>query len=309
MAGFRLEIFVKLPDKETLDRLKDLASLAQKAILAVGVWILFCYCLSERIMPDGLSLGDAMILIMIALGFGVVMTLGVWYGMIAALAPAKLILAVGNAITKGKRSSFTAFWRDKVMTLISVVFLFLLGVLVLIGMTTGSTSDMKLGQTVGCFVTIGLLLLWLFAVKYEDKKPRSLTWTLVLCALAIVTPVVVFHPAVMDITMAGFGIRSAPGSLIVIDAADYPKIEEVMIQSGLNAHFCRLSKSGNWATTDARVVWHGVGITSFVSFRDSSSAGKHTISIPVPKASLQVIRPEHWTFDCDKTLSGKAATP
>lgn len=298
-----------LPAKEALDRLKDLASLSQKAILAVGVWILFCYCLSERIMPDGLSLGDAMILIMIALGFGVVMILGVGYGMIAALAPAKLILSVANAIKKGKKSSFTAFWRDKVMTSMSIVFIFLLGVLVLSGMSTRSASDMKLGQTVGCFVTIGLLLLWLFALKYEDEKPRSLTWNLFLGALVIVTPVVMLRPALMDITMSGFGIRSVPGSLIVIDAADYPKIEEVITQSGLNAHFCRLSKSGNWATTDARVVWHGVGITSFVSFRDRSSAGQHTISIPVPKASLQVIRPEHWTFDCDKTLSGKAATP
>ncbi|WP_143154199.1 hypothetical protein [Rhodanobacter sp. OK091] len=162
---------MKLPDKETLDRLKDLASLAQKAILAVGVWILFCYCLSERIVPDGLSLGDAMILIMIALAFGVVMILGVGYGMIAALAPAKLILAVGNAIKKGKKPSFAPFWRDKVMTSASIVLLFLLGVLVLFGMNTSSASDMRLGQTVGCFITIGLFLLRIFAVKYEDEKP------------------------------------------------------------------------------------------------------------------------------------------
>jgi hypothetical protein len=300
---------VKLPAKETLDRFMYFASLAQKAILVVGVWILFCYCLSEQIMPDGLSIGDAMTLIMVALSFGVVMTVGIAYGMFAALAPVQFMLAIVNAIKKENKPSFTTLWRGKIMTSMSVMFLLLIALLVLMSMSTGTASDMKFGRTVGCFIVIGMMLLCFFAVKRDDDKPRGLAWNLTLGALAIFAPILTIHPAVMNITMTALGIRSAAGSLIVIDASQYPKIDEVLTQSGLNVHFCQLPKSGNWATTDARVVWHGVGNTSYVAFLDRPSAGQHTIATPIPKNSLQVIRPGHWEFDCDKTLTGKAVTP
>lgn len=299
---------MKLPSKETLDLVKGLTSLAQKAILAVGVLILVCYCLSEQIMPDGLSLGDAMTLIMIALGFGVVMVVGIAYGMIAALAPTKLMLVIINAIKKGNRAAFAPFWQGKFMTITSMVCLLLIGLFVLVGMHAGTASDMKLGQTILCYFTIGMLLLCIFAVKQEDRKPLSFAWSLGLGALAIVTPVLTLHPAAMNITMTALGIRSAPGSLIVLDSADYPKIEELVTHSGLSVHFCQLPKSEKWGTTDARVVWRGVGAMTFVSFLDRPSAGRYAISTSVPKANLQVVRPEHLKFDCDNTLAGKVVT-
>lgn len=298
---------VKLPAKETLDRFKDIASLAQKAILAMGVWILFCYCLSEQIMPDGLSLGDAMVFIIIALGFGVVMVMGITYGTFIALAPLKLLMAITGANKKESKASLATFWQGKFMTAISIVCMVLFGLLVVVSVYTGIASDMKLEQTILCYFTIGMLLLCIFAVKHEDRKSLGLPWKLGLGALAIVTPVLTLHPAAMNITMTALGIRSAPGSLIVIDAGDYPKVEELVTQSGLNVHFCQLPKSGNWATTDARVVWHGVGANSFVSFLDRPSAGQYSIATSVPKADLQIIRPGHLRFDCDRTLSTKVA--
>lgn len=300
---------MNLPAKEKLDQLKDLISLAQKTLLGVGVWILFCYCLSEQIRPDDLSLGDAMVLIMIALGFGVVMTVGIGYGIIAALAPIKLSIALSNAAKKDNKLSLPTVLQGKFMTSVSAVLLLLLCLLILVGEYSDTASDMKVTQTVTCFVVIGMLLLVIFFVRREGNELRSHTWNLALGTLAIVTPIVTLHPAAMNITMTALGIRSAPGSLIVFNPADYQGIEELLTQSGLKVHFCKLPKSGKWATTDARVVWHGVGATSFVSFLDRPSAGRYTVATSVPKANLQVIHPEHWTFNCDNTLSGKAAAP
>lgn len=298
---------MKLPDRKTIKNFNDLASLGQKAIVVVGVCVLFFYCQGEQITPDGLSLGDALLLIMSALGFGVVMLIGIIYGLTAGVAIVQLMIAGINWYKKENKVSLMPLWQGKTMIGISITLLVLLTVLVLVGMHSGVAADMKLESTVLCFVAIGILLLCSVFLKREGEAARSLSANLILGTLAVVTPLLMFHPAVMNITMTVLGVRSPPGSLIVIDNSVYPKVEEALKDSGFNVRFCQLPSSNAWATTDARVVWHGVGVTSFVRFIDPSSTEQtqYTVSTPIPKASLQVFRPEHWKLTCDKTLSGK----
>ena len=299
---------MKLPKKEELERLKELASLGQKIILAVGVWILFCYCLSEKIMPDGLSLGDAMLLVLVTLGFGVVMAIGVVYGTFAALAPTKLIVVLCNYFDKsGQKRSLPTFFEGGFMTAVSI---FCLAVFVLFGMWGSSKAtapDMKLLPTLACFSCIGLLLLSCFAIKRDGDNPRKLIWSISLGLMAVILPIATIHPALMNITMTTLGIRSVPGSLVIVSAAERDSLEELAAQAEINIEFCQLPKSGQWATTDIRVVWHGIGTTSFVSLMDRTPNGSRTLDIPLPKGDIQVVRPENLFFECSKVLSSHAA--
>ena len=297
---------MKLPDKKTMKSLKDLASMGQKVVLMIGVCVLFFYFLSEQIAPDGLSLGDALLLIMAALGFAVVMLIGIIYGLTAGVAIVQLIITGSNWFKKENKVSLMPLWQGKFMIGISVAVLVLLVVFVIVGMHAGVSGDMKLEKTVLCFLSIGILLLCSIFIEREGVTPRSLGANLVIGTLAIVTPLLLFHPAVVNITMIVLGVRSPPGSLIVIDNSIYPRIEEVLKKSGFNVHFCQLPSSNAWGTTDARVVWNAGGETSFISFIDRSSTEQtqYTMSTPVPKASLHVFRPGHWKLVCDGSLSG-----
>ena len=297
---------MKLPDKKTIKNLKDLASLGQKVVLVIGICVLFFYFLSEQIAPDNLSLGDAFLLIMAALGFGIVMLVGIIYGLVGSIAIVQLMIVIVNWLKKVNKVSLVPLWQGKLMIWISIIFLLLTTILVVMGERSGTASDMKLEQTVLCFLAIGILLLGSVFLKREGEEPRGLTANFVLAVVMIVTPLLVFHPAVMNITMVVLGVRSSPGSLVVIDNSAYPGIEEVLKESGFNIRFCQLPSSNAWGTTDARVVWNGGGETSFVNFIDPSSTDQtqYTMSIPIPKASLHVFRPWHWKMVCDNTLSG-----
>jgi MFS family permease len=293
---------MKLPSSETTKSLNDLASLGQKLILSLGVFVLFCYCFSEQIMPDGLSLGDAVVLIMAALSFGLVMLVGTVYGMTAGVCIVQAMVLIANALKKENKVSLAKMWQGKSMMVMSIILLIVLVLFVVVGHYMNAAGDMKLEQTVLCFIAIGMLLICALGIKREEEKPRTLTANIFIGALVTFTPLLVFHPAVMNITMITLGIRSVPGSLIVVDASAYPKVQEVIERSGLNINFCRLQGSGSWATTDARAVWHGVGATSFVSFMEPSPEGApvKSVSTYIPKDSLHVFRPSNEKFSCDK---------
>ena len=130
-----------------------------------------------------------------------------------------------------------------------------------------------------------------------------------LAIASILGPIFVLHPALSEITMTALGVRSVPGSLVLLSNEDHQKLDEIAKNSGLVINFCQLPSSGKWATTDVRVVWHGIGTTSYIRLLDHASGGEYALAVSMPKSSIEIVNPARIKLLCEKVLQGKSDEP
>ncbi|WP_186231242.1 hypothetical protein [Burkholderia gladioli] len=300
---------MKIPSKDQTEQLKNLLSIAQVAVIVVGMLVVFLYCAAEHITPDGLSLGDAFFLIWVALGFGSMFVVGTLFGIEAALLPIRWLLAFIDRLNNGKTSyqllpffQEPFLWLGSGFCLVSIVFGIVMTVI------TKTAFDWGAIKTGGFFVVYGgMLLVWCFArdAKREVIGPYSGLKILTLASLSLISCLSIIKPELLNYTMQLMGIRSEQGALLVVSSTDHDRFDELARQSGLRVDFCKLPRSSSWGTVDARVIWHGIGATSYVKLLDSVTEGRRNLLVPIPRANLEVVRPQIISLACKDGLMFK----
>ncbi|CAG9256070.1 conserved membrane hypothetical protein [Burkholderia diffusa] len=300
---------MKIPSKEQTEQLKNLLSIAQASVVVIGVLVVFLYCASENITPDGLSLGDAFFLIWIALGFGFMLVVGTQLGLMVALIPAKWFLAFIDRLNGGRTShQLTPYFQEPFLRLGSGFGLFAIALGVVLAVVTKTTFDWVAIRTGGFFVLYGGALLVSCFARNTKRQPIRAYSGLTMLALASSMFIVCLgsiKPELLNYTMQLMGIRSEPRALLVVSSTDHDRLDELAKQSGISMDFCKLPRSNSWGTLDARAVWHGIGTTSYVKLLDSITDGRRNLLVPIPRANLEVVRPKLVSLTCKDALGLK----
>lgn len=297
---------MKLPSKELLEQLKEIISIGRTTVVVIGVLVLFFYCISERVMPDGLSLGDALLLILIALGFGIIVLVGTLYGAITTLWFVQLLVSGVNRL-KPAAPPTTLRPALRGFQIVSVLCCVIFVIAGFASYSVGGSIGWQVLRTILFFPLVGFVLLLVFGVTNPASKLPGLRWSLGFAVLIFLSGMIATKPALLDLTMITMGIRSSPGALIVVSDSDHERLDELARQSGLTLEFCQLPRSSQWGTRDARAIWHGIGSTSWIKLLDRDTDGKDSLLVPIPRTSLEVIRPENVSLTCKGTLGYRPA--
>ncbi len=284
---------LKLPLKDELESVKLIASLAQAAVIVAGVLLVFLYCAAERITPAGLSLGDVFFIVMIAIGFGVVMTVGALYGMLAALLPLKCMIWLAERRDRQPNHGVQLVpgLQGKGTSMLSAFFLVVFLLLIFATLERG-TSNSSAARTFAFFPILGFFLLFMFGTRWPTGQVLA-PLSRALLAIALTTAVVgAVHPALLDFTMTIVGIRSEPSAVIVVNKTEHVRLEELARQNGMDVHFCALPNSDLLATRDARAIWHNIGERSYIRLLDRATQGQRSLRVPLERKNLDVIGTE-----------------
>lgn len=293
---------MKIPSEEQTEKLKSLLSIAQTSIVVLGVLVVFFYCATENITPDGLSLGDAFFLIWIALGFGFMLVLGTLLGVTVVQIPTNWFLTFINRLNKGRTShQLHSFFQDPFLRMGS--FFSLLGIALgsVLAVMTKTTFDWGLIRAAGFFCIYGfVLLVWCFVSN--TKRPTLPVYNglrlLTVSILAFCFSFAIVRPELLNYTMERMGLRSESGALLVISSADHDRLDELAKQGGISIEFCKLPRSSSWGTLDVRVIWHGIGTTSYVKLLAPNTDGRRNLLVPIPRENLVIIRPRMISLVC-----------
>jgi len=100
--------------KENLDWIKSALSILRSVVIGIGALIVVTYCTLEKVMPDGLSLGDAFFLVYVTFGFGLLASIGTIYGAFSTLGIVHvLIYAINRWRPKSRPLAIHSFLQGK----------------------------------------------------------------------------------------------------------------------------------------------------------------------------------------------------
>jgi len=116
--------------------------------------------------------------------------------------------------------------------------------------------------------------------------------------LLIVAAAALMRPDLLYIWVGNTGIRSEPANLIVVGDEGHTKLVQAASRANLSVSFCRLEATGQWGTLDARAIWHGVGVTSYVRLMDAKTDGKRSVLVSLKRDGLEVLKGENTHFIC-----------
>ena len=284
---------------------ETLTSLVWKITITIGMFISFFYCVSEEIFPDGLSFGDVFILVWVAMGCGLLMLLGTAYGITAALLPLNCASCLVRKINlKNEFFEIHPFVKGKWWVFVSLSTILVFGLEGVIAFARGAQLGPAV-RTILFFSLYGFMLLCVFNAAYFKRQSLSFLPTAMLTIGFFIACLPTTKPPLLNLTMSIVGIRLKQGALIVVSDPAHERLSELAQQSGLTIDFCQLPHSSKWATLDARVLWHNVGSTSYISLLDRATAGERSLHVPIPRGDLEVIRAEQVSLTCKDTLGYK----
>jgi MFS family permease len=285
---------LKLPRKDYLESLKIIVGLVQTISIVTGVLIAFFYCVGEKIVPSGLSLGDVFfIIIIIALGFGTVMIVGSIYGVVAALLPVRCVFWLVRRLDRKSNHQLEVIpsFQGKFAGVVSF-FILLIFLMLIYAAHIKDGRDFSAARTFGFFPIFGVFLLLLFCTRWPGEQVSALLPRIGLATVLLGGIIATVHPALLNLTMTTIGIRSASNALIVVGNAEHTRLEEFAKQNSLDIRFCPLPGSDSWGTRDVRAIWHGIGATSYVQLLDRATGGQRNLRVPVSQDHLAVIGAE-----------------
>ncbi|HKT29464.1 hypothetical protein [Dyella sp.] len=276
--------------KEVLEKTKEIIFILRSIIAASGVLIVFFYCYTEHIIPDGMSFGDVIFLIFMALGFGALFVFGVFYGLVVAFAPWRGLLWLVN---KTRRDPAASPWKIPPFLdggVFMVVSLLCLILFLLSGIESKASPDARWLGTLSYFALCGFLLLVIFGANHPSKYRLSVRLSMAIVIAIFLGLLPLTKPALLNITMTSLGIRSQQGALVLVSKDDYDRLTDLATQNGFIIDLFQFPHSSQWGMRGARVIWHGIGSTSYVRLMDKNSNDERALLVPIPRADLEVIR-------------------
>jgi OOP family OmpA-OmpF porin len=241
--------------KEVLDNLENYGALTVKLIIALGVIVVFSYCAFQiNFFPTGLTIGDSLVFIFIALGFGV------FYLFWLLLAYTAVYSLAYFKINKSKFFSSESL----LMFFLGIFIIVLLGIYI---------------YWVGDFMSIlaplmsGALLIittsfWntekgsLSDEEYSTKKKRRVQvgiFAVLIVPLIAVSAISEFVNGSIRI----LGIQQKHKS-IVLDKNNFKVIQDVAKELNLPIYGCVTNGKQSNIVHNFNILWHGLGERSLV---------------------------------------------
>lgn len=280
--------------------LPHLFSLAWKTVIVLGGVVLVAYCYFENILPDGLSTGDVFFLASAAFSIASIAIVGFGYGAFAGLWLIRLMvfLQTRHRARRGLDASSTLHKAisDKFLTVMS--FLVAMPFILLI-FFAHAAPDVHFRGTLGFFMAVGGFATLMFGVLPVAAQRRSLRLTFGVCTIAAFGILVATRPAILNLAMVNLGVRSNPGELILVSDAAHTQLAAAAKVSDIQIGFCSIPESNQWGTRDVRVVWHGIGSSSYVRLLDESSNGIKNVLVRVDRTTINPLRGENVVFKCN----------
>jgi OOP family OmpA-OmpF porin len=242
--------------------------------IAVGVIVTFCYCAFEaQFLPAGLSLGDSLLFLFVAMGFGLSYLLWVALG---------CVVVVGLSAWRLGRLGFGVV--DKSALFIGALLVGVPWVVIAFGLSDGWRTAVEIVAP----LLSGICYLCALLIGSKQTKeahlpdggppaPQKLRQLkIVYFGIALILPLI-FGTQVslrlMSNAMSTLGIRTERASLIV-DDANYRAIQSVADLIDLPVLACRASDGGAHFVHGVRVWWHGIGERSYVELLRGSPDDK-----------------------------------
>lgn len=288
--------------KERLEPVDLLLNISWKLTLSVGALVLICYCALEGVIPDGVTAGDALLLVFSVLSFGAILAVGTFYGALSTLWLLRAILAIGNSILK-RRGRPTAslhkaldswFVWGAVSGLCFVVFAVMFYVIWVNG-------NRRMVDIIVFFPLAGFLMVCFFGTVPPDGKRMG--WR-----MATVAFVAAFYVAsnfgrapLLDLTMGVLGVRTLPNDALIVGKDYRDRMESWATLYGIPLQSCAIAGANQWLLQNAVGVWHGIGATSYVRISATSGDAK-SLLIPVAAKDLTVLRQRKAAYRCDEKM-------
>ncbi len=271
---------MNIPSKEAIDQISGAGALIRSAIVVIGVGVVFFYCLNEHMVPDGLSLGDVLLLVLIALSFGLLLVAGLFFGVIAALAPFRLAIYL---LTKCQRTATPPVVRGALtgygLPIASCTMLLTIIALALISYCSGASVKPWMKFSGFCILG-GFFMLMIFGLILPERLRLTALGAYAVAGALLLYCLLACQPPLLNMTMVALGVRSGAGSLILVSNEDHERIYALAQLAGIPIRFCQLPGTSQWATHDARTIWHGIGTTSYLALGKQTQA---TLTTPFPE--------------------------
>ena len=247
--------------QEILDDINKYHKLLTGAVITTGIFVVFCYCaFIINFFPSGLTLGDSLIFIFIALGFGVLyfLWLGLGYLSVFGLThPWHKVL--------GEKERFSPVF----IGIASGAALFLSA------LTTGDTIKFLVSSLLSGFILLFAVNLWGKVEKgtqLEEKPTKENNRTLIKLRLAVIMMAlfgvpILASPVVSKListSFKSFGISHDNVSLI-LDRNNYEIVEGVSKSLGVEFKGCILEGNKVRIVNNIKVLWHGIGDQSLIA--------------------------------------------
>lgn len=290
---------MQLPQKDSLEYWHTTSGLVFKIAVAAGGLLMMVYCIGEGVLPENVALGDSVFLIWCLVSFGFVSIVGTFYGAAASLWIICMMLKLGNAFQRLRGKSQAKFVEQlRSGPIIYAASPLCFSVFLLVAITTDARADIRLAETMGFFVLFGGFLVMAFGVIPVDGERISWRLGVLIIGGVLVMAAVGTRPALLNVTMSMLGVRSLPGEAVVISDSERARIAGYAKLYGIDVAFCELSGTGQAAISDAYVVWHAVGATSFVRLAAAPKSFNKGIVVPTPRKDLTVIGRDQLTPEC-----------
>lgn len=277
--------------KELLDSLNDNGSLLVKLVIGIGVAVVFSYCaFSINFFPVGLTLGDSLVFLFIALGFGVFYLL--W-------------LALGYFILYSIAYPFT----EKLGKNDSARFLtFFLGGIFLFMLSWFSYSIHDWGYVIAPLVSGAILLITTFfwnpapaGSSVQDIQERKKTRVVIILLAVFIVPLIGMKAVsrIVDSSFGLFGINQKNVSL-VLSEKNHAIVSGVA--SGLEVPLfgCELVKGSTRIIDNVNVLWHGIGDIILIDLlRPDENGFKSVARLELESEGTSVLKPldSHASFN------------
>jgi outer membrane protein OmpA-like peptidoglycan-associated protein len=240
-----------------LDNFQKYESTAFKAILGIGVVVLFWYCaFFINFFPTGLTLGDSLVFLFIALGFGFFYIFWLAIGYLVCLCA---LYALPTKI--GKTESC---WFRLLIGVAGVIFIIFL-----------SSFWYFTGNFFSFFAPIVSGLLLILATVYwtpaeesasDEVKKQRILYRSSLFSLAFLFVPILGGSALEKFVEASIRIIgvSNPHASLIVNEENFKIITNVAEEIGVPVIGCSSESDGNNIVHNFRISWHGIGERSLV---------------------------------------------
>jgi outer membrane protein OmpA-like peptidoglycan-associated protein len=244
--------------KKLIDNLNNHGSLLVKLVIATGVIVVFSYCaFSINFFPKGLTLGDSLVFIFVALGFGVFYLVWLAIGYFA-------LYAFTYPFSKKLGKNDSVFFKI-LMIFVGFIFLFFLFLFYLV------TNDFR-----SVLAPLASGLIFLMATFFGESASEGLTDHEIqkrekarvgIIILAFFIAPLIGMKAVSKIVDSSFrvlGINQNNVSL-VLSEKNYEIVSGVARSLEVPLFGCELVKGTTRVIHNTSVLWHGIGDKSLIA--------------------------------------------
>lgn len=242
-----------------------------KAATAFGVTIVVLYCtFVSNFFPTGLAIGDSLLFLFIALGFGFL------YLIFLAL---EFVLAFSiSQASRWPSLSVLEKWSSGVAIFVAIVFLIFIG------------TALDIYAVLGLLLGVGMMYVGLLPWAAGTPVRIRNRFRVVIFTISAIVPLIFgghLAKQLIQKTIQNAGLADSGVSLIV-DKDNLKAIQAAASQMRIPVLGCQIEGSDETIVHNFAVLWHGVGERSLVQL----NKGAQSARIEVKRDGLRVVR---WT--------------